>query len=158
MKHTLPYGSLDLPEDWEDRTTYQFVSPAKGPDIPMAAGIGVQVTKPRVSVLLSRTSVSANLEIDDFLIHQTEELRKALPSLRVVSRDPWQHPSQGAIRTIDVTFEISPGQQVRQLQFYFQALEPAACICLTISSGAAQYESEKDQIKRIFDNFSPASG
>ncbi len=157
MKHNLPYGSLDLPDDWEDRTIYQFVSPEIGLDIPMAAGIGAQVTKPRISVNLSRISMPENMKVEEFLHRQTDEIRRALPTLRVISRDPWQHPGNGAIPTIDITFEISPGQQVRQLQFYFQTPEPAACICFTVSSSAAKYDSEKEEIKRIFNDFKPGS-
>jgi hypothetical protein len=157
MKHDLPLGSLDLPDDWEDRSTYQFVSPVKGPDIPMAVGIGAQVTKPHIGVLLSRISKPENMKIEEFLLRQIDELRRGLPTLRVISRDPWQHPGHGAVPTIDMTFELSPGQQVRQLQFYFQTPDLTACICLTVSSSAAHYESEKNQIKQIFNDFKPVS-
>ena len=158
MKHTLPYGSLDLPEDWEDRSTYQFVSPAKGPHIPLAVGTGAQVARPRMSVLLSRISIPNGMKVEEFLIRQMDELRKALPSLHVLSRHPWQHPRQGTVPTLEVVFEVGPGQQVRQLQFFIPTLESRACVGLTISCSASQYQSEREEIARIFSSFEPATG
>ena len=153
MKHTSSYGSLYLPEDWEDRSTYRFLSPAKGPDF----GSGARVSLPRISVFLWQIQIPVNVKFEEFLTQQTNELRKVYPSLRVMSFNAWQHPKQGAVPTIDVSFEINPGQQVRQLQFYFELFKQGSCICLTISSDADRYECEKKWITPIFETFEPAS-
>jgi len=99
----------------------------------------------------------SDLIFEQFLAHQLSELRTALPGLRAARRDEWQHPTLGAVPTIDVSFSISPGQDVRQLQFLFQISKSKNCINLTISTTAANYERDKTCITAIFETFEPAS-
>ena len=56
VKYDLPYGLLHLPEGCEDRSTYQFVSPAKGPEIPLAVGRGVRNSLALIGVSIIKAS------------------------------------------------------------------------------------------------------
>jgi len=157
MTHEFALGMLDIPDDWEDRTTYQFVSqPKKGLDVPMATGRNVNVNASRTSVLMARAPIPEGMGIDEFLKNQTDELRKALPSLKVNDREPWAHPALGAVPTVDVTFEIGPGMPVRQLQFYF-AVGAQSFVTLTVSCNAKLFDQEKGEVKRIFESYAARS-
>ncbi|MEK7703752.1 MAG: DcrB-related protein [Myxococcota bacterium] len=154
MKHVLPIGSIAIPDDWEDRTTYQFVSqPKKGLEVPMAAGRAVNVNATRTSVLLARAPIPEGSTIEEFLRNQIDELKKALPGLKVNSRDPWSHAQLGAVQTVDVTFEIGPGMPVRQLQFYFATKAPHTYATLTLSCNAKQYDQQQSEMQQIFASY-----
>lgn len=156
MKQTMPFGSVSIPDNWEDRTTYQFVSPPrKGLDVPLATGRNVNVNATRTSVLAARAPMPEGMSIEEFLRNQTEELKKALPGLKVNSRDPWPHPSLGAVPTVDVTFEIGPGMPVRQLQFYF-ATTSKTYAALTLSCNAKQYDEVQTDFRQIFESYTAA--
>lgn len=157
MKRKLPVGALEIPDDWEDRTTYQFVSPpAQGLSMPMAAGRGVSVGSARTSVLVSRLVLPDKTALDEYLRQQVEELRRALPSLVLNSHDAWPHPTLGNVATLDVTFEVGPGMTVRQLQFYLPLAQTGVCANMTVSVAANQYEQKRAEVQKLLASFQPS--
>jgi hypothetical protein len=157
MKRRLPVGSLEIPDDWEDRTTYQFVSPpAQGLNVPMAAGRGVSVGSARTSVLVSRLVLPEKTSLDEYLRQQVDELRRALPSLVVNSHDSWPHPTLGSVAALDVTFEVGPGMTVRQLQFYLPLVQTGICANMTVSVAAGQFEQKRSDIQTLLAGFQPS--
>jgi hypothetical protein len=157
MKRKLPLGVLDIPNDWEDRTTYQYISPpAQGLDVPLAAGRGVNVGSSRTSVLVSRLVLPDKSSLDEYLKQQIEELRRALPSLVLNAHSSWPHPALGSVAALDVTFEMGPGMTVRQVQFYLPLAQAGICANLTVSVAANQFEQKRTDIQKILASFQPA--
>jgi hypothetical protein len=158
MIHSLAIGRIELPGQWEDRTTYQFVSPPhEGLELPLATGRNLHVNATRNSVLLARIPLPVGMTIDAYIVQQTEQLRRALPSFRLNSDTPWKHPALGSIRALDVSLELGEGMVVRQIQFYFPGDQPTQFINLTVSTSTSQYERYKADFLAIFESFVPLS-
>jgi len=155
MKKTLPIGSIDIPENWEDRTNYQFVSQqTEGLETPMAFGHPVHT--PHTSLLLSLITLPKRTNLDQYLLTQIEELRQVLRSFKLNSRDPWVHPVLGKVATIDCSFEIQPGKSVRQLQFYAPNENPDTFVLVTVSVAESQYKNKHAEIEHLFASFQPS--
>lgn len=154
MKHRLPFGSLELPDDWEDRTAYQFVSRPTPLELPMAAGKGVQVTGTRTSVVVTRTEVAPGTSLERFLEERLEEMQRGFAGFVLHGRAPTAHPRAGAVPCLDFSFNMGAGTPIRQLQLYFPTAAGNVFSTLTLSCEAAQYERRKaalDDIIRSFD-------
>lgn len=153
-KHDLPWGSVELPDNWEDSTAYQFVSPpAPGLEARLALGKGVQVASGRTSVVISRATIPAGMEIQGFLQQQAESLKRGFPGFVLHGNTSFNHRRAGKVSELDVSFETGLGAPVRQRQFYFPLEPPVVFVTLTISCHAPHYDRRRAEIEEICQTF-----
>jgi hypothetical protein len=151
MTHELPLGHVEIPEAWEDRSSYQFVSPPiKGLDVPLASGGGSNVQQTRASIVIATTTSAG--DIASTCKKQLAELRSSLPGFKLVSDAAWQHPQLGTVPAIDFNFELGPGQVVRQVQVFVPG-RAGAVVVLTFSAASGQFSSQKKSFEQVLGSF-----
>ncbi len=151
MLHKLPVGNIELPDNWEDQTTYQFVSPSEKLDMPLMSGRGVEIQATRISLAISRIDIPDDKPFD--IKNQAAELRQAMPNFKTISTDPWPHPKYSSVPTLEFTFQLGPDWFVHQTQCYFETEDPKSYICLAMSCEAAKEAKFRPALEKVFKTF-----
>lgn len=156
MKRTLPIASIDIPEDWEDRSTYHYVSPPvvelKTKQEGLSAGHKLNVVSPRNSIIVSRTVIAPGKTLEATLKEEENQLRQSLPSFKILSRTPWNHPKYGKLMAFETSFEVAPGSVVHQIRIFFPGKKSDSGdpgICVTLSCDARHYEKQKPKLEAM---------
>jgi hypothetical protein len=152
MKRAFPIASVDLPEGWEDRSTYHFVSPEpEALAAPLASARGGDVRAPRVSVMIESIGRLDRPTLEALLADQERTLRQQFPSFRLHERGVREHPSGSSCPTIEMSYELAPGSSVAQTQIYFES----SGLRLTLSCDARVRERARPMFDQIFASVTP---
>ncbi|MBI4819207.1 MAG: hypothetical protein HY791_23245 [Deltaproteobacteria bacterium] len=152
MKHELPLGTLELPEGYEDRSSYQFLSAPSTLDAPLARGRGSRIEGMRLSVLLTRVPLVGG-KLEDVLGAQENGFRQTLPGVTSVARSRWKHPKLGAVPIIELAFEPVPGHSVKQTHCYFSRDKSKDVVTLTFTTDGRDKGAFESQIAEVFEAF-----
>jgi len=152
VRHAFAFGSLNLEGTWHDQSTIHFVGDATGGA--RLPGSGARTSGPFLSVTLTAGALPASLSLEAALAEQEREFAGAFREFRVVSREPWTHPTHGAVPQLDFTFEAGPGTTVRQRQCYFRWPKGERFSCLALACDAGAYEAARPALTAIFTSFS----
>ena len=157
MKYALPIGTIDLPDGWQDKTTYQFLAPetSDGPLHEASPGSADEGGGPK----LARTNVSVQpghippgRSLEECLAAQEEDLRKSILGLEDIESSRMAHETLGEALVVSMGFDAAPGCPVRQLQAYFQVGEDSF-VCLAMTCDARVEDEERVTFERLFASF-----
>lgn len=154
MEHLLQYAKLRLPENWEDRTTYQFVSPAEPLDsLPLLTGKKATTIAARINCVISRIRIEPSQKLSNFVDAQEQAFRQSLDKYVLESKEPWVHPQHGSIPVIDMTFEFQPGLSLRQAHAFFATANGNTLVNLTLSAEKQIFSKRLRELQKIFQDF-----
>jgi hypothetical protein len=139
IRHDFPIASLELPEGWEDRSSYQFVS----------------VAQPGLSVVLEPVTGVDRRAVEALIEAQEQVFRQALPEFRLIARGAREHPRGGSCPYLELSYEAAPGSTMVQLQIYFVASEPLGGLRLTLSCEARSLARARPAMDAIFESLVP---
>jgi hypothetical protein len=131
---------VGLPGDWDERTVYTFVAPARTSDLPTLS----EVNEPRVNVVVTREAAQATT-LDELVARYRADAAGQLPQFRVL---------EDAARTVDArpavervfTFEIQ-NSVVQQSQVVVMA--GAWAYTLTFTSTVASFAADRAVFERV---------
>ncbi len=144
MAHFGIYGgalSLDLPEQWDDRSIYTFVAPEQS----MGAGLPTMAKTQgfRPNVVVTREGKGKYERLDAYAKDQLAASQKQLPQMKVLQEGPTQ---VAGVEALSRTFTFVVPQQnatVQQVQVF--ALHGAWIYTLTFST-LPQFFSEHEKM------------
>ena len=149
MKTSLPFCTIDVPEGWEDRSTFQYVSP---PDPSLAAPLARTQASPtgRASVVIARAGRNlgpAKAAAAKFI----EDMRAAVPSFNLADSTTWNHPIYGEVPVVHFTVETGLGVAVEQAQAFVTRTATTTDALLTFSCVANRFKDHEARFRAMFE-------
>ncbi len=146
----LKFAAIRIPDDWEDRTTFQFVSPPETMNVPLAIGSGAQVAATRSNVTLAYATGGQGT-IETLMQAQEDIIKHSGQRLQVESREPWRHARYGDVAALDVSYEVGSGYRVRQVYLYVLAANEKI-VTITYSCAARDYARKKHELVALLES------
>lgn len=150
MQYQLPYATLELPDDWEDRSTYQFVSPDKKIDVPPPLE---PVSMGRISVVIGHIPMSDDLDLIKMIQDQKQAFLTALVGCQITDEGVWNHPTHGDVPSMILQFQIPPNSPVVQVHLYFERKSENDVIVLSFTCDATSYKARESEFLEVFSAF-----
>ena len=154
MKHFLPFGTMKIPDNWENNSSYHFLSPPETTlNIPLLAAGANAVTQVRASVVVTRARKSRGTMVE-LTRFQCAELKSKLPKFRLLNDAPWKHEQLGDVAGFEFTFEIASEILIHQTQLFLEH-EDDYVILVTFSCEASCFEAKRAEFQLILSGILP---
>lgn len=151
MKHQTRLGSLELSADWQDVSTYQFVTSGELPGAAVRSAKGASGAA-RLSVVLSALALGAGETAEAATQGHVAAMQASLPGFRVLERAAWPHPALGEVPAVVIRFDAGGGAVV-QATLFIPDLARRRVVALAISTTEALYAREAPGMREILASF-----
>lgn len=151
MKHETRLGSLDLSADWQDVSTYQFVTSGELPGAAVRSAKGASGAA-RLSVVLSALALGAGETPEAAAQAHVGAMQASLPGARLLERASWPHPTLGEIPAMVLRFDAGGGAVV-QATLFIPDVARRRVVALAISTTEALYAREASRMREILASF-----
>jgi hypothetical protein len=145
VKHDIGWAHVEVPDDWEDRRTVQFVSPplvVADPRLAARGGTGTGGRRSFVATIGDR----GGTPVDEIATQQLAALQDAIPGLVVVGRPTFAHPALGPCPALDILVHAGTDAATRQLLVFV----PGERVVATLAYSTRPNDKSADEDARAF--------
>lgn len=150
MKKTTTFGSLDLPGQWSDESTFAFVHEAEVA-APLLSGRPGEVLPMRSSIALRRIAAEG-LSLPEIVALQIGELRRKGAEVTLGDEARWVHPVYGEVPTTSLDLTIADFR-ARQISVFVPWGDRKAFSMLAFSSPIVAFEQARPVFAAAFASF-----
>lgn len=151
MKHQTRLGSLELTADWQDVSTYQFVTSGELPGAVVRSPKGASGAA-RLSIVMSSLTLGPGETAEGAAQGHIAAMQGSLPGFRLMERVSWPHPTLGEVPGAVIRFEAGGGAVVQATLFIPEGTKRSV-VALAISSTEALYAREAPRMREILASF-----
>ncbi len=158
MKRKLGWCSIGVPDDWEDETTHQYLSPV-GATVPLSDGgdssdSSTAAVRVRSSVGISQVPLLPAATITEMVKTYIADLNGQLPQFQVLENQAWNHRELGNVPAFECLFEIAPAVTMHQAQLFIP--NGANSVILAVfSCKSSHFESNRGEFQSILSSINP---
>lgn len=153
MEHQLPFARVNVPDDWEDKTTHQFLSPIlEEPDEKKKKVAESHKLVPRLAMFVSKLHLKAGKSLDEAIKEEEEQMKNSLPKFKVLEKTHWEHPTYGKAPVSVIAFEGIPNCTLVQARAFVQGEDESNVANVTFSCEQALYDKHQEEFVKLFAN------